>query len=63
MRFYGDWRKRVICVAAAEISDCILYIFMPRPEHKLPTKINMFWQTLIQGLTYIGMAGTGFTYV
>lgn len=34
----------------------------PRPEHKNPKKCNFFWRTLIQGLTYIGMAGTGFTY-
>ena len=35
---------------------------LPRPEHKRPTKINMFWRTLIQGLTWFGMAGTGFEY-
>ena len=34
----------------------------PRPEHKNPKKCNFFWRTLIQGLTYIGMAGAGFTY-
>ena len=34
----------------------------PRPEHKNPKKINLFWQGLIQGLTWVGMAGTGFTY-
>ncbi len=37
-------------------------IALPRPEHKNPRKTNLFWQTLIQGLTYIGMAGTKFEY-
>ena len=37
-------------------------IAQPRPAHKLPRKINLFWRTLIRGLTCIGMAGTGFTY-
>ena len=35
---------------------------MSRPEHKNPKKCNFFWRTLIQGLTYVGMAGTGFQY-
>ena len=35
---------------------------LPRPEHKTPKKCNIFWRTLIQGLTYIGMAGTKFQY-
>jgi 1-acyl-sn-glycerol-3-phosphate acyltransferase len=35
---------------------------LPRPEHKLPRKTNLFWSTLIKALTYIGMAGTKFTY-
>ena len=35
---------------------------LARPEHKLPTKINLFWRTLIRGLTIVGLAGTKFTY-
>ncbi len=35
---------------------------LPRPEHKNPKKLNFFWKNLIQGLTYIGMAGTKFEY-
>ena len=34
----------------------------PRPEHKKPKKINIFWRSLIRVLTVIGMAGTRFTY-
>lgn len=37
-------------------------IALPRPEHKLPKKINLFWRTLIRGLTIVGLAGTQFTY-
>lgn len=35
---------------------------LPRIEHRLPKKCNLFWRSLIQGLTWFGMAGTGFTY-
>ena len=35
---------------------------LPRYPHKLPRKPGMFWRTLIKALTYIGMAGTKFTY-
>ena len=35
---------------------------LPRPQHKLPRKPHMFWRTLIEGLTFIGMAGTKFRY-
>ena len=35
---------------------------LPRPQHKLPVKPHMFWRTLIEGLTFIGMAGTKFRY-
>ena len=34
----------------------------PRPEHKNPKKCNLFWRSLIQGLTWVGMAGTKFEY-
>ena len=34
----------------------------PRPEHRKPKKINIFWRSLIRVLTVIGMAGTRFTY-
>ena len=35
---------------------------LPRPEHKLPRKVGMFWRVLIRLLTIVGMAGTGFRY-
>ena len=35
---------------------------LPRPEHKNPKKISLFWRNLIQGLTWVGMAGTQFEY-
>lgn len=35
---------------------------LPRPEHKLPRKPNIFWRTLIRLLTIFGMMGTGFRY-
>ena len=37
-------------------------IARPRPEHKNPRKINLFWRLLIRLLTVVGMMGTGFTY-
>lgn len=35
---------------------------LPRPEHKLPRKPNLFWRTLIRVLSVVGMLGTGFKY-
>jgi len=35
---------------------------LPRYPHKAPRKPGIFWRTLIKLLTYIGMAGTKFTY-
>ena len=35
---------------------------LPRYPHKAPRKPGIFWRTLIRLLTYIGMAGTKFTY-
>ena len=35
---------------------------LPRPEYKLPKKINLFWRCLIRLLTVFGMAGTKFQY-
>ena len=35
---------------------------LPRPQHKSPKKINIFWRTLIRALTIVGMAGTKFEY-
>ena len=35
---------------------------LTRPEHRMPRKCNFFWRNLIQGLTWFGMAGSGFTY-
>ena len=35
---------------------------LPRYAHKHPRKPNLFWRTLIRGLTVVGMAGTNFTY-
>lgn len=35
---------------------------LPRPEHKLPRKPNMFWRCLIRVLTFFGMMGCGFRY-
>ena len=35
---------------------------LPRPEHKQPRKPNLFWRTLIRGLTIVGMMGTKFKY-
>ncbi len=37
-------------------------IALPRYPHKAPRKPGIFWRTLIKLLTYIGMAGTKFTY-
>lgn len=34
----------------------------PRPKHKLPKKINIFWRLLIRLLTVFGLAGTNFKY-
>ena len=35
---------------------------LPRPQHKNPRKINIFWRLLIRFLTIFGMMGTGFKY-
>ena len=35
---------------------------LPRPEHKLPKKPNLFWRGLIRFLTIFGMMGTKFRY-
>ena len=35
---------------------------LPRPQHKLPRKPNMFWRLLIRFLTIFGMMGTKFRY-
>ena len=35
---------------------------LPRPQHKLPRKPNMFWRTLVRGLSFFGMQGTNFKY-
>ena len=35
---------------------------LPRPEHKLPQKVGLFWRLLIRLLTVFGMAGTKFKY-
>ena len=35
---------------------------LPRPVHKHPRKVAMFWRVLIRLLTIVGMAGTGFRY-
>ena len=35
---------------------------LPRPKHKNPKKVNLFWRILIRILTIFGMAGTKFTY-
>ena len=35
---------------------------LPRPQHKLPRKPNMFWRLLIRSLVPIGMMGTRFKY-
>ena len=35
---------------------------LPRPQHKNPRKINIFWRMLIRFLTIFGMMGTGFKY-
>ena len=35
---------------------------LPRPEHKMPRKPNMFWRCLIRGLVPIGLMGTKFKY-
>ena len=31
---------------------------LPRPEHKLPVKTNLFWRTLIRILSFFAMIGT-----
>ena len=33
---------------------------LPRPQHKLPRKPNLFWRCLIRFLTIFGMMGTRF---
>ena len=35
---------------------------LPRPQHKAPRKINLFWRLLIRVLTFFGLMGTGFKY-
>jgi len=35
---------------------------LPRHKHRNPIKPHLFWRVLIRLLTYIGMAGTKFTY-
>lgn len=35
---------------------------LPRPKHKAPRKIHLFWRCLIRVLTVFGMMGTGFRY-
>ena len=35
---------------------------LPRPRHKNPRKVNLFWRLLIQVLSFFGMMGTGFRY-
>ena len=35
---------------------------LPRPQHKNPRRVNLFWRLLIRFLTIFGMMGTGFKY-
>lgn len=35
---------------------------LPHYPHKLPRKPNMFWRTLVRGLSFFGMQGTNFKY-
>ena len=35
---------------------------LPRPQHKNPRRVNLFWRLLIQVLSFFGMMGTGFKY-
>ncbi len=35
---------------------------LPRPQHRNPRKVNLFWRLLIRFLTIFGMMGTGFQY-
>lgn len=35
---------------------------LPRPRHKPPRRISLFWRCLIRFLTVFGMMGTGFRY-
>ena len=35
---------------------------LPRPQRKMPRRINLFWRVLIRVLTVFGMMGTGFRY-
>ena len=35
---------------------------LPRPQHKNPVKVNLFWRLLIRFLTIFVMMGTGFRY-
>ena len=35
---------------------------LPRPQHKNPRKVALFWRVLIRILTVFGMMGTGFRY-
>ena len=37
-------------------------IALPRPKHKHPKKVGLFWRCLIRLLTIFGMAGTRFKY-
>jgi len=37
-------------------------ISLPRPRHRLPKKVNLFWRVLIRVLCIFGMMGSGFTY-
>ena len=35
---------------------------LPRYPHKLPRKPNMFWRSLVRGLSHFGMQGTNFSF-
>ena len=35
---------------------------LPKPQHKNPRKVGIFWRVLIRLLTIFGMMGTGFRY-
>lgn len=37
-------------------------IALPRPQHKLPRRVGMFWRLLIRFLCIFGLMGSGFTY-
>ena len=57
MKFREDVHRVKISVKQLDYETVMA---LPRPQHKLPKRPNIFWRSLIRLLTIVGMAGTGF---